>query len=165
MELYTDNLTLKTVTDNDVREVARMWAFEAGEITADEAQKAIAYMRDNHIKNNFGYIYHLCFAIYEKDKNTIVGWCGLDGKTEGKLHIFYLIDKEYRNKGFATQCAARLLAYAFEEANVPFVNGGCDKENTASFRVMEKIGMEQNAFESNGDPLFYITQNRYLSGK
>lgn len=156
MELCTDDLLLKTVTGDDISEVARMWAYEEGEISLDEAQKAIVYMQDNHKKNKPGYIYHLCFAVYEKGNNSIIGWCGLDGKTKDKLYIFYLIDKNYRNKGYATQCATKLISYAFNEVGVPFINGGCDKNNITSFKVMEKIGMEQNAFEENGDPLFYI---------
>ena len=161
MELCTKDLLLKTVTADDIDEVARMWEFEKGSISLEEAQGAIEYMQDNHKKNDLGYIYHLCFAIFEKGKNKIIGWCGLDGKTAGKLHIFFLIDKNYRNKGYATQCAGRLLSYAFDEARVPFVNGGCDKNNVASYKVMMKIGMKQVGFEANGDPLFYIDDEQF----
>lgn len=161
MELYTKDLILRTVTATDIEEVARMWAFEKGSISMDEAQKAIVYMQNNHKKNKMGYIYHLCFAVFEKGKNSIIGWCGLDGKTTGKLHIFYSIDSGFRNKGFATQCATKLLSYAFDEVQVPFVNGGCDRNNIASYKVMEKIGMKQNAFEDNGDPLFFIDDKLY----
>jgi hypothetical protein len=89
MELYTDDLLLKTVTGDDINEVARMWEFEKGEISLDEAQNAIVYMQDNHKQNKPGYIYHLCLAVYEKGNNSIIGWCGLDGKTNEKLYIFF----------------------------------------------------------------------------
>ena len=161
MELYTDDLLLKTVTADDIDEVARMWEFEKGSISKEAAQDAIDYMQNNHAKNVVGQIYHLCFAIFVKGKCNIIGWCGLDGKTADKLHIFFLIDKDYRNKGYATQCANRLLSYAFDEAHVPFINGGCDKENVASYKVMVKIGMRKNGFEENGDPLFFIDEKLY----
>jgi len=138
-----------------------MWAFEKGDISMDEAQKAIQTMQSNHRKNQPGTIHHLCFAVFENGKSTIIGWCGLDGTTGEKLHLFYLIDSGYRNKGYATQCAKKLLAYAFDQAQVPYVNGGCDKNNIASYRVMEKIGMSQNGFEANGDPLFFIDRDSY----
>ena len=92
---------------------------------------------------------------------TFIGWCGLDGETVGKLHIFYSIDKAFRNKGDATQCAEKLLSYAFDVAQVPFVNGGCDKNNIASYRVMEKIGMIKDCYDENGDPLFFISKEMY----
>jgi len=161
MELYTKDLILRTVTDNDIEEVARMWEFEQGGISTEEARKAIENMQNNHKKNKIGHIYHLCFAVFEKGENVILGWCGLDGKTDGKLYIFYLIDSGFRNRGYATQCAGKLLSYAFDEARAPFVNGGCDKNNIASYRVMEKIGMIQNAFEDNGDPLFFMDDSLY----
>jgi RimJ/RimL family protein N-acetyltransferase len=161
MELHTQDLDLRTVTADNIEEVARMWEFEKGVIPLDEAQKAIEYMQNNHNKNKTGQIYHLCFAIFEKGKNIIIGWCGLDGKETGKLHIFYLVDANYRNRGYATQCATKLLSYAFDDARVPFVNGGCNKDNIASYKVMEKIGMKQNAFEDNGDPLFFIDSGMY----
>jgi len=161
MELRTKDLTLRTVGYKDIEEVARMWSFENGAIPLDEAEKAIEYMQNNHMQNKAGQIYHLCFAIFEKDKNKIIGWCGLDGKIDGKLYIFYSIDVAYRNRGFATQCAERLLSYAFDEAGVPYVNGGCDKENIASYKVMVKIGMREDGFEENGAPLFFINDELY----
>ena len=161
MKLFTNDLLLKTVTTDDIDEVARMWEFEKGSISKEAAQNAVDYMQNNHKKNVLGLIYHLCFAVFEKGNRNIIGWCGLDGKTAGKLHIFFLIDKDYRNKGYATQCASSLLSYAFEEAHVPFVNGGCDKDNVASYKVMKKIGMRENGFEENGDPLFIIDEILY----
>jgi RimJ/RimL family protein N-acetyltransferase len=161
MELHTKNLTLKTVEDSDLGEVARMWEPEKGLLTAEEAQKAIDYMRNNHRKNKPGSIYHLCFAVFEKGGGSIIGWCGLDGKTAGKLHIFYMIDPAYRNRGFATQCAAELLSYAFDTAKVSYVNGGCAQDNIASYKVMTKIGMKQDGFEENGDPLFFVSREQY----
>ena len=161
MELYTSDLILRTVEGSDIEEVARMWDFQNGDISLDEAKNAIEYMQNNHTQNKIRCIHHLCFAIFEKGENKIIGWCGLDGKTADRLFIFFLIAEEYRNEGYATQAAKRLLSYAFDEASVPFVNGGCDKNNIASFKVMTKLGMNQSGFEENGDPLFYIDDARY----
>jgi RimJ/RimL family protein N-acetyltransferase len=164
MELYTEDLMLRTVTDDDVSEVARMWEFEKGCISREEAQNAIKRMQDNHKRNHQGYIYHLCFAVFEKGKNSIIGWCGLDGTSSAdKLWIFYSIDKGYRNRRYATQCASKLLAYAFNDVGVLYVNGGCDKDNAASFNVMRKIGMSLVVYENNGDPLFYIDKKSYCN--
>ena len=163
IELHTEDLVLRTVISTDIEEVARMWEFEKGAISLEEARKAIEYMQSNHSQNKRQDIYHLCFAVYEKGKNKIIGWCGLDGKSGDKLHIFYLIEAEYRNKGYATQCANKLLSYAFDEASVAFVNGGCDKENISSIKVMTKVGMKRTGFEENGDPLFYISKAQHCS--
>jgi len=165
LELYTDALLLKTVTDDNINEVARMWKFEQGSISLTEAKEAIEYMQNNHKKNHTGFIYHLCFAIYEKGKNSIIGWCGLDGKPEpenpDRMEIFYLIDSAYRSKGYATQCALKLLEYAFEVAKIERVFGGCDKDNISSFKVLSKSGMILFKVQENGDPDFFIDKDIY----
>ena len=123
MELFTRDLLLRTVDDNDIEEVSRMWDFENGVVSLKDAQTAINNMKSNHARNGDGIIYHLCFAVFQKGNEKIIGWCGLDGKIEeAKLHIFYSIDPDFRNRGYATQCAERLLSYAFNEAHVPFIN-------------------------------------------
>lgn len=88
--------------------------------------QALRQMAKNHKKNQTGHIYHLCLGAFEKGSRTIIGWCGLDGTPKGELQLFYLIEKPCRNRGYAGQCGKKLLPYAFEEAGVPFVNGGCD---------------------------------------
>ncbi|MHB1295245.1 MAG: GNAT family N-acetyltransferase [Anaerolineae bacterium] len=164
--MYTHDLVLRTVTDADLAEVARMWQFEQGAISLADAQAAIDRMQGNHARNAPGAIYHLCLAVFEKGKDRIIGWCGLDGlAVPGQTVIFYLIDKGYRNRGYATQCAARLLQYAFEEVGLASVHGGCAKGNVASYRVMQKAGMFPHAFEENGDPLFHIDAAAYFAGK
>ena len=161
LELKTADLVLKTVTTGDVAEVARMWRYPEGRISLTDALKAIHGMRSNHHQNRQEHIDHLCLAVFEQDSDTIIGWCGLDGKSAAGLSIFYSIDADYRNRGYATQCAERLLSYAFHEVNVPFINGGCDKDNIASYQVLKKIGMRQTGVTDNGDPVFCIDRERY----
>jgi len=162
-ELRTSDLVLRTVTKKDTGEVARMWNFEQGGISRREAKKAIRRMRKNHRRNRPGVIHHLCFAVYEKEKDLIIGWCGLDGQcSPGKTVVFYLIDEAYRGKGYATQCAEALLKHAFEIMRLESVHGGCAKENIASYKVMVKAGMAQIGSEENGDPVFYIDKGMYL---
>ena len=169
MELHTDDLIIKTVTDDDINEVARMWKFEGGRISLTEAKEAIEYMRNNHKQNRTGFIYHLCLAIYEKGKNSIIGWCGLDGKPETenpeRMEIFYLVDGAYRNKGYATQCALKLLEYAFEVAQIERVFGGCDKDNISSFKVLAKSGMVLFKGRDNDAPRFFIDKAIYEKTK
>ena len=47
-----------------------------------------------------------------------------------------------------------LLRIAAEDFCLQSVHGGCDKDNIASKRAMEKGGMVQYGTEEGGDPLF-----------
>ena len=163
MDHRTDRLILHYVTEDDLAEVARTWPSDHRPVSEVEAQGVISYMRGNYAKNTAGCIVHLCLAVCSAEEpRTIMGWCGLDGsKNHTEPEIFILLNEEYRNKGYGTQCVKELLRIAAEDHSLPGVHGGCDKDNIASRRAMEKGGMIQYGTEENGDPLFrfYATED------
>jgi RimJ/RimL family protein N-acetyltransferase len=55
--------------------------------------------------------------------------------------IGYILDPAYAGQGFATEIGTALLRICFEELGVRRVWAGCFADNTASSRVLEKIGM------------------------
>lgn len=154
--LKTEQLILRFVNENDLAEVARTWPSDHSPVSGEEAQKVIDGMRGNYARNTQGRICHLCLAVCRKeDPRTIMGWCGLDGsRNPAEPEIFILLDEAYRNKGYGTQCVRELLRTAAEDYGLQSVHGGCDKNNIASKRAMEKGGMVQYGTEDNGDPLF-----------
>ena len=156
MDYQTENLILHFVTEGDVSEVARTWPSDHHPLSDTEAREAIAYMRRNYGRNTKDCIYHLCLAVCGKDHpGTFMGWCGLDGsRNHTEPEIFILLNQPYRGKGYGTQCVRELLRIATEDYALPGVHGGCDKDNIASARAMEKGGMVQYGAEENGDPLF-----------
>ena len=162
MDYRTDRLILHFVTEDDLAEVARTWPSDHRPISEQEAQAEISYMRGNYAKNASGCLYHLCLAVCSAEEPQIImGWCGLDGtRNHAEPEIFILLDEEYHNKGYGTECAKELLRIAAEVFLLKSVHGGCSKNNPASRRVMEKSGMIQYGIEDNGDPLFRFYANR-----
>ena len=156
MDHSTERLLLRRVTEADLAEIAHTWPSEHRPVSEDEAATAIDRMRDNYERNTKGRVYHLCLAVCLEDKpDIIMGWCGLDGRrSRTEPEIFILLDEEYRNKGYGTQCVRELLRMAVDDYGLQSVHGGCAKENVASRRAMEKGGMLQYGTEDNGDPLF-----------
>jgi len=49
----------------------------------------------------------------------------------------------YQGKGYATEAAKALLRYCFENLQAHRIIATCQPENPASYRVMEKIGMNR----------------------
>lgn len=164
MELRIGEILLRTVTESDAEEVARMWEYP-NIITREKACQAIAGMERARRKNRPKAICHLCLAIFHREApKRIIGWCGLDGEAEpGKTVLFYSVDAEFRNRGYATRCVRELLRYAFEEMDYETIYGGCSRENHASYRVMQKAGMSQTAFYDNGDPIFSMDRGSFRS--
>ena len=151
-----NQILLRFATEDDLPEVARTWPAGHRPVSEEEALGAISYMRGNHAKNTADCICHLCLAVCRPDDpRTIMGWCGLDGRrSHTEPEIFILLDEEYRNQGYGTQCVKELLRIAEEDYAIRSVHGGCARENIASRRAMEKGGMVQYGTEDNGDPLF-----------
>ena len=156
MDHRTDRLILHYVTEDDLAEVARTWPSDHRPVSDEEARGAIAYMRGNYAKNAAGRLCHLCLAVCRAEEpRTVMGWCGLDGsRNPAEPELFILLDEEYQNQGYGTECVRELLRIAAEDYALASVHGGCSKDNIASRRVMEKGGMVPVGTEENGDPLF-----------
>lgn len=65
--------------------------------------------------------------------------------------IGFVFDPAVHGRGFATQVAEALLDVAFGDLDLRRVTAGCFADNTASWRVMEKVGMrrEQHGVEDS----------------
>lgn len=162
MDYRTEQLILRSVTEDDLAEVARTWPSDHRPVSEAEARGAIDFMRRNHARNANGRVCHLCLAVCgADDPYTIMGWCGLDGRrSRSEPELFILLEEDYRGKGYGTQCVKKLLEIAVNDFALQCVHGGCDRDNIASKRAMEKGGMIQYGTEENGDPLF-----RFRAGK
>lgn len=82
-------------------------------------------------------------GVIEKSSNSFVGWCGLWKLVEsGETEVGYAINKKFWRQGFATEAAAGFLRYGFDDINLNKIVAVARPENTASRRVMEKLGMQ-----------------------
>lgn len=57
--------------------------------------------------------------------------------------IGWVFHPAYHGQGYATEAARALLHYGFEELQSHRIIATCQPENSASYRVMEKIGMRR----------------------
>jgi ribosomal-protein-alanine N-acetyltransferase len=160
MEYKLQDITLRPVTHDDLAEVARMWNFEEGEISLEAAEKAVIWMQNNHAQNRAGKILHMCLGVFDNRTGRIIGWCGLDGRSGTAIHIFYQIDKDYRGKGYATDCTRKLLEWGFSVMQVDRIDGACARDNIASKRVLEKVGMRP-APDDGDSWWFYMMRQDY----
>lgn len=83
------------------------------------------------------------YAVLLRENNRYIGNVGLINISHdhNRADISYFIDKDYMNKGYATEAAAVMLNFGFEGLGYHKISGVCMSANTASRRVMEKLGM------------------------
>jgi ribosomal-protein-alanine N-acetyltransferase len=58
------------------------------------------------------------------------------------LEIGYYITTSYRKQGYATEATKAAIDWVFSQPNMQKVSAGCDPDNIASKRVLEKSGMQ-----------------------
>ncbi len=83
------------------------------------------------------------WAVIDKANDKFIGLCGLNYlEYIDEIEIGYLLAKPAWGKGFATESAKASLRYAFEELQLEQIVAVAFPENTASRKVMEKLGMK-----------------------
>lgn len=81
-------------------------------------------------------------AIERADDQAFIGWCALSkwDPTHRSARLGYCLDDAAWGQGFATEAAGALLRWAFETLDLNRVQAETDTRNTASSRVLEKLG-------------------------
>jgi RimJ/RimL family protein N-acetyltransferase len=84
----------------------------------------------------------IVFAITPKESGELIGCIGLVLKLDQEdAELGYWIGKPYWNHGYCSEAARAVLYFAFTELHLNRVHAHHFSHNTASGRVMEKIGM------------------------
>lgn len=85
------------------------------------------------------------------------------GKVIGQIHygprdqpnwncrnLGYVVNPDWWGQGFATEAAARVMQHGFEDLDCRRFYSGCNPDNVASWRVLEKLGMRREAHHIKG---------------
>ncbi len=87
----------------------------------------------------------------------LVGFKGCPDET-GQTEIGYGMDPTYQDQGYTTEAVRALIAWAFEEpACKAVIAKGVQKDNPASSRLLEKVGM--TVYEETEDSLSWRRSN------
>ncbi|MFX1513825.1 MAG: GNAT family N-acetyltransferase [Promethearchaeota archaeon] len=77
-----------------------------------------------------------------KEEKEVISWCTSEYVSEGKCGIgIATIEREYKNKGFATLTATAFVDYCHKNHISPYWESW--KENSPSLRVAEKVGFQK----------------------
>jgi [ribosomal protein S5]-alanine N-acetyltransferase len=84
------------------------------------------------------------FSLLLRDTDTVVGKAGFKGPpADGVVEIAYGLSPEYQGKGYATEAAEALTAYAFQSGKVRVVRAHTLPESNASGRILTKCGFRR----------------------
>ena len=100
----------------------------------------------------------LSLAIVIEATGELVGDCGLTlvSREHRQGEIGFLLHPDQQGHGYATEAARVMLALAFEELDLHRVIGRLEARNTASARVLQRLGMRREA---------HLVENEYVKGE
>ena len=92
------------------------------------------------------------WAVVDRSSDEVLGWCGLKFHADtGDNDIGYRLFRKQWNKGYATEASHLALQYGFRRLGLDSIIARAVKENVASIKVMQKLGLEyEQDFEEHG---------------
>jgi len=125
LELNSDPLVVKYLHEPTLQTIAG-------------AEKIITDIILPQYKNKLGR-----WAIHTKENMEFIGWCGLKYRPElYEVDLGYRLKQQAWGKGYATEAAKHTLDYGFYALRLTKITARAHIENMASYKVLEKIGME-----------------------
>lgn len=149
MQIETERLRLRDFSSDDWRRVLEYqrdprylrfypWAHR----TASDVQQFVQHFIDWQAEQPR---MRFQLAIVLQQNNRLIGSCGVRMPVAGshEAEIGYEIDPDSWGHGYATEAARAIVGFGFESLQLHRIHAHCIAENSASARVLEKLGMRQ----------------------
>jgi RimJ/RimL family protein N-acetyltransferase len=161
LNLETTRLVLRPFVESDLDALAGIFAdprvmryLPAGQgISRERTQAALTRYIESWEICGYG-----LNAVIEKGSQKLIGHCGLAqlDHTE-QIELAYGFAHSHWGQGFATEAATACVTFGFDVLNLEQIVAIVVPENTASQRVLEKLGMQYIQ-----DASFYNLKVRYF---
>ena len=95
------------------------------------------------------------WVVIERESAIVVGDIGFFGPPDaaGVLEVGYSIVPDRRRRGYASEAASALVTWALDQPGVQTIVAGCDADNAASIRTLERVGFRRTG-EAEGRVLW-----------
>jgi RimJ/RimL family protein N-acetyltransferase len=178
--IRTDRLTLRPFVDDDLDELHRYlsdpevvrymyWEVRDREATAEALKTRLGQDRldDEHD--------YLALAVVPDEVGLVAGEVILkwSSREHRQGEVGFAFSPRHHGRGYAREAAEAMLQLAFRDLGLHRVVGRCDPRNTASARVLERLGMRLEAhFVQNeifkgewGDELYFAILEDEWAGR
>jgi len=156
-QIETERTILRMFGPADLDDLASIYADEdvmrylsGHPLSREETSGWLEYFLKGWEQYGFGW-----WAVTSKDAGEIIGHCGLQFiHITPEVEVTYGLAKKYWRQGIGSEIGGACLRYGFEELNLERIYALADPGNTASHRVMQRIGMTYYKTEYYKDDLY-----------
>jgi len=144
--MQTERLTMRPVTTDMLPELhqlfidplVRRFLLDDEVVAYEWTANVILTSQESFEKNSYG-----LWALQQKNAQPLIGFCGYwrFDQLSYPLQLIYGLLPAYWGKGWATEAAQAMIAYGFEQVGFSEIVSAADIPNSASFKVMERLGM------------------------
>ena len=152
IELITDRLILRRFTKNDSEGIFNSYINDEKFLYyANQEEKSLKEIEQwlSNIDGKYENKEYYNWIISLNDK-TIIGSINLGVDNVNNLVWFnYAIDNKHYNKGYMTEALNAVRNFALKNLKVSKIIGGCEINNFASEKVMQKCGFKLEEIRKN----------------
>ena len=142
--LETDRCIVRELEEADAPDVlalydeAALGFVETPAQNADEEAGILAAYREKV----YGFFGYGTWAVIEKDSGRLIGRAGFEPfeRKNGSMSFGYIFHPDFRGKGYAGEVCAALVEYGFEMLGFTAVEADTDQGNTASAKLLQRLG-------------------------
>lgn len=98
---------------------------------------------ESYIRNMYGFCGFGLWSVVARGSGRLIGRAGISLREingEDRLEMGYVIEREYRRKGYAYEVCAAIKDYAFEKLGAEVLYIVTSSDNTPSVKTAEKLG-------------------------
>ena len=107
----------------------------SGKFTRKDISARLEKERNNNQEYHVQY-----WPVFECSSQELIGCCGLRPYHENSYEIGFHLRPQFWGKGYATEAAAAVIDYAFTVLKAEALFAGHHPNNTASSKVLRKLG-------------------------
>ena len=157
--IHSDRLRLRPCRGDDLDALHELWTeagvrrflFDDRSIYREEVQSFVEASAASFADHGYG-----LWLFSEHRSNFVAGFAGLFHSSEESPSLLFGTRPQLWGRGYASEAAGAVLRHAFEMLRLEGVVADVDEPNTASIRVLEKLGMTRTRRAIvNGRPLLY----------
>jgi RimJ/RimL family protein N-acetyltransferase len=148
LPIVTERLVIRRYTHDDIPDVLGFAAQPSvAKVTSrriqatEEGVRKYIDLQNSYQPFEMDEVFEL--AIERKEDGRVIGFLGFISQDHRQGELGWALAEEYRGQGYATEAARALMAYGFNALGLHRIHADTSTGNTASWRMMERLGMRR----------------------